>query len=295
MYIFAEPVTEEQVEVIQNKNQAQAREFERTVVGIQNEEEEKIQKEWGNISERLEAELEEDQEGKGGAEYDEGVVTQQGNIVIGEDGLVEDIEQESMTDDVAEPVEEAETDLPADSEAIIESLEQSLSESTANNILGMTLTIRNRVNGTYVPRPEILTANDSWDIEYSLSEIPSKASAARLYSAVKDRRQKLLVFEPLEDGTVDGYREMLRMFSKRGRLWRNDMDKNDRKREAKVYTPIGMDREAVVAKMGPWGRRDEGKKDSGLSEKKLDARFDGAEDYMEWLYGNMGKGKDVKS
>lgn len=64
-------------------------------------------------------------------------------------------------------------------------------EAKDDELLGMVLTIRNRVNGSYVQRPEELDAADKWDVEYNLEEL-SDAQAKNLYVPLLNRRKKTL-------------------------------------------------------------------------------------------------------
>lgn len=64
-------------------------------------------------------------------------------------------------------------------------------EAKDEELLGMVLTIRNRVNGSYVARPEHLDASDKWDVEYNLEEL-SDAQARNLYAPLVNRRKKIL-------------------------------------------------------------------------------------------------------
>ncbi|KAI1214997.1 Pet127-domain-containing protein [Annulohypoxylon truncatum] len=63
-------------------------------------------------------------------------------------------------------------------------------EEVDENLLGMVLTIKNKVNGQYVPRPENMSKGDSWSVEYNIEEIASKR-ASTLYNQCKTRRRKI--------------------------------------------------------------------------------------------------------
>ncbi|KAF2811574.1 Pet127-domain-containing protein, partial [Mytilinidion resinicola] len=230
MYVFAEPVSEEQVEAIQTKNSELMKEFERSVVGLVGEEEE-MQKEWGEINTRIEAELEQDQEGKADAEEEGTPAAQE----------VEDVEAEedSITDGVAEAEIES-ANLLTDAKSIVGSLESSLPEPAEDNVLGLTLTVRNKLNGKYISRPTNLTLAEDWTIEYSLGEIPiAHGRAGRLLEQLKGRRQKALVREAVEENANDYYSKILQEYSSKGRAWREEMDADDAEKERLVYTPLG--------------------------------------------------------
>ena len=111
------------------------------------------------------------------------------------------------------------------------STEHPSDEGPATEILAMTLTLRNKVNGAYVHRPENMTAKDTWDVEYSLVEVPSNVRARALYEACQMRRQKKLDQattgkEGVEE-TLTGYVKRLREMSSKARVWREALDKNE--------------------------------------------------------------------
>ncbi|KAI1776168.1 Pet127-domain-containing protein [Hypoxylon cercidicola] len=57
------------------------------------------------------------------------------------------------------------------------------------NLLGMILTIKNRVNKKYVTRPENLKKSDSWTVEYNIEEIKGRR-AQTIYQQCLTRRRK---------------------------------------------------------------------------------------------------------
>ncbi|KAI0885186.1 mitochondrial protein Pet127-domain-containing protein [Annulohypoxylon maeteangense] len=83
---------------------------------------------------------------------------------------------------------------------------ESAEEVIDENLLGLVLTIKNKVNGQYVPRPEKLKAKDKWNVEYNIEEIAIKR-ANTIYDQCKTRRQK--VFED----TGNKETEWFKMFS----------------------------------------------------------------------------------
>ncbi|OCK75469.1 Pet127-domain-containing protein [Lepidopterella palustris CBS 459.81] len=72
MYIFAEPVTEEEADEIQARPNPKMLEFERSLTGPRPEDEQ-MQAEWKEIKERVEIEIDEDQIAEASAGIDEGV------------------------------------------------------------------------------------------------------------------------------------------------------------------------------------------------------------------------------
>lgn len=119
--------------------------------------------------------------------------------------------------------QEQETPVSATKENVV--LEQ-------GELLAMTLAIRNKINAEYVTRPDILTASDTWTVEYSLSEIKHADQAWDLYRACQKRRMKKLV--PDEDEEISRYIQELREMSQRGAVWRRVMDEGDKLRPPTV-------------------------------------------------------------
>lgn len=98
---------------------------------------------------------------------------------------------------------------------------ESGSDSGSAEPFAMALTIRNKVGGKYVERPELLGRGQTWTVEYDIKEYTPEQSA-RLYRQVSERRRKVLT----EARTTDGggynrsfYRQ-LESWTKKGRLFR---------------------------------------------------------------------------
>lgn len=114
-----------------------------------------------------------------------------------------------------------------------DSAARSSSPSPSEDILAMTITIRNKVNGQFVLRPEKMTAADEWSIEYSLTEVSEQRRAKALYEACKMRRTKKME-EPEDVETITGYVQRLREMSAKGRAWRKEQDARDKKQPVRV-------------------------------------------------------------
>ena len=118
----------------------------------------------------------------------------------------------------------------------------SLADVSQKPLLAMTLTIRNKVNGKYVLRPENLSGHiprpsivrtvphkaDTWSIEYSLGTVNNASRAWNLYRACQLRRKKRLdVTDRGEDGKDNVYLVKLRELAKQGRRYRRALNKQD--------------------------------------------------------------------
>ncbi|KAL8699183.1 MAG: hypothetical protein Q9201_006146 [Fulgogasparrea decipioides] len=104
-------------------------------------------------------------------------------------------------------------------------------------VLAMTLTIRNKVNTSYVLRPNDLGPEDNWSIEYSLDEVPSSDRAWKLYQACQVRRKKKLDeanSRNEDDDQVGSYIRMLREMSRKGARWRKLQDEKEKTLPLKV-------------------------------------------------------------
>jgi hypothetical protein len=104
------------------------------------------------------------------------------------------------------------------------------------DILAMTLTIRNKVNGSYVLRPNELGPDDQWSVEYALAEVPKQDRSRTLYEHTQKRRARILKVD--KDETRSNfdkkYTENLRQLSQKGRQWRQEQDELDQAAPIKV-------------------------------------------------------------
>ncbi|PNY25333.1 mRNA degradation protein, mitochondrial [Tolypocladium capitatum] len=100
---------------------------------------------------------------------------------------VDTVEQESATEE-AEQAEQA-----SDSQGEREP-----------ELLGMYVTIRNRVNGQFVERPSSPEKEFDWAIQYAITELPDKR-ARQIYTKIKKRRKTVLSQDP-NARSADWYR-----------------------------------------------------------------------------------------
>ena len=108
--------------------------------------------------------------------------------------------------------------------------------ASQNEVLGMTLTICNRVNGIYMDRPDDLKYGQEWEVEYSLTELKN-SKAWNLYQACQKRRKKALE-DSDASGRIDHYRLLMRQLSQRGAKHRemvNSLQKGSKFNEKVVY------------------------------------------------------------
>ncbi|KAK1756897.1 mitochondrial protein Pet127-domain-containing protein [Echria macrotheca] len=93
----------------------------------------------------------------------------------------------------------------------------------ADPLLGLILTIRNKVNGEYVARPRGLSQTEEWEIEYAFSELP-RDRARRIYDQLRRRRETS--FRSDEDRSVQWYyswQGALPKYASEGKQYRADL------------------------------------------------------------------------
>jgi hypothetical protein len=150
--------------------------------------------------------------------------------------------------EINEETNEAVTDLNRDENFVAEaariadtdhdSKHEGHSRKSNIDLLAMTLTIRNKVNGAYVVRPEKICPNDHWSVEYALAEVPKLEQSQTLYQKTQ-RRRALILKRDKKDAKSNfhqSYARKLTALSSQGRKWREEQNEIDR---AKPVTVLG--------------------------------------------------------
>ncbi|THY32095.1 Pet127-domain-containing protein [Aureobasidium pullulans] len=256
MQIFAEPMSEEDIETIQNSQKAKIAEWERALRDptsksnneeshdtVEETNEEKFNDFGDSSSDLIKS-----------SEVPESPSETTATEATRKDGFVEEIEAIS---------EKSEPD--AEPEA----------KETRGPLLGMTLTVRSKVNGVYVERPEFLRKNHDWTIDYSLTEMTSEDQAWHSYKATKARRKKVYnkinkVDKSDPDSSAATYNEayigMLKELSEKGSKMRARLDK------------AAADKPKIVVGM-PYVKASE-----SHGVRTDDVRIESVDDYLTWLY-----------
>ncbi|KAH6636846.1 mitochondrial protein Pet127-domain-containing protein [Chaetomium tenue] len=143
---------------------------------------------------------------------------------------------EDATPSSAEAEAEAETETDVEAEAEADSEIPGETQAKNKELYGLILTIRNKVDGKYVERPENLTAKQKWQVEYAIEEV-KPARAQNLYEMVLKRRKNLLYPEQGDqrDRWYDMFRGSLDRYSTTGRRFRRDEDRRQRGQPVHVY------------------------------------------------------------
>ncbi|KAB8200905.1 Mitochondrial protein Pet127 [Aspergillus parasiticus SU-1] len=206
MYIFAEPVTDDEIHSIQTRNQAEIDAYQRRVLNLAPSEEEDVPSTDGK--EELQPSSSPDKQERS-------------------------VDEERKSSEVGPDDYEAEYDSSAPlDEAFISEDENEVAEKAPNNgreLLAMTLVTKNFVNGRIVDRPNDLKTYDEWNVEYELSELKGEKAHA-LYAACQKRREKALTGrgEDEQDVANNVYIRRLREISKKGRDYRRNENRLDK-------------------------------------------------------------------
>jgi len=216
MYIFAEPVDEEDIRKIQESKKDEIAEIEKRIFGMA-----------GTQTASLESDDDTESESS---------LPSTNSSTNGADA--------ALFDSIGKPLEDS-----------MKSSNSSSNDSSSNvssepkeepkEVLGMILTIRNKVNGQVVLRPKDLEASDKWTVDYTLVEIERTSRAQDLYKACKNRRKVEFSRNDAEqDVAANYYLRKLREITRRGAKWRREQDELDRGREAVVLYGTGRGAEA---------------------------------------------------
>ena len=272
MYVFAEPVSDERADEIQSTGAQYAKEWARRVIGVGKDDAE-AQESWQDLQGEVDEQVSED--GAAGKDA-ETVVPKEETEVSAEDEAAAEAEstaesqiwRQEPDNEVEEGKEEGENEAEVEAETSVENeaendaeneAEPSASssfqtpsendafapprfekETTASGpLIGWTLTVRNKLNGQYVKRPEQLEREDNWQIEYNIQDIP-ESNVWKLYNATKERRRQLVGLNDDElDQGLQNYRKVIQRYASRGRKWRAMQDVIDEGRGVRVFRPLG--------------------------------------------------------
>jgi hypothetical protein len=273
MHIYAEPMSEEDIDAIQNSQKEKIAEWERNLrdpayKSKQQQADDLIKEDDDTASEfedsssdlnhePVRKEVSDSDQTSDSPQAESEATVAQDSEATEKDTFVKEIEAISKTSE-SEP--EAESEADAEEE---------------KPLLGLILTVRSKVDGEYVERPERLRKTHDWTIEYSLTEKAAPV-ARKEYTGAKMRRRK--VYEKLDsnldkkdpDSTKlsynDHYINMLRELSEKGRNIRAGLDK---KAAGQPKIVVGM----------PYFKPEESEK-VNTDEVSIES----VDDYLTWLY-----------
>lgn len=258
MYVFAEPVTDEEIVEIQNSKKAEIRAYEERIFNppknqapkSYEDEEEEVEEDQEDVipeaEERTEDEAEKSKGGDGAAQSPKESPTSTkpkassgtthhsnaANVAFLDSILTMDLKSAMKGKANEQPVAQGQ---PAAAPAMTDASTAAAAAdpSASKPILAWKLHIRNIVNGMPVPRPENLTASCSWSVQYTLSPMLELAGR-RNYELCKKRRKAHLEAPEAEDAVVSFYIRRLISMSQSGAKWRRSLDQQDALRDRVV-------------------------------------------------------------
>ncbi|KAK4937791.1 hypothetical protein LTR10_021669 [Elasticomyces elasticus] len=224
MYIFAEPVSDEEIVEIQNSKKEEIEAFEQRIFNpkraghVQRSQEEQDQGAEDDISELPSPTVSPDAEGPGNAEASKDLASRSNAADVEFlDSLMDvDLHAATNTDSAREPEPQ-----PAQE------------PKETKPILGWKLKISNIVNGLPVVRPTDLKATDDWSIRYTLVPL-AESVRQRNYVLCKNRRKAVLSAPQEGDDSVRFYVKRLISMSEEGARWRQRLDEYDAQRDRVV-------------------------------------------------------------
>ena len=223
MYIFAEPVTEEEIVAIQNLKKDEIRAFEERMhnPGPKEGSESYNENEEDNVESGDTSAVSLSQSGSTSATHQSNAA----NVQFLDSILGMDL-NEAMGSKSEEEVLSGLGSKPAgNDEASLNALDKPLS--------AWKLHIRNIVNGQAVVRPDKLEGRDTWGLQYTLTPL-APSEARRNYNLCKNRRKSTLEAPQDADATASFYLSRLISMSEKGAAWRQRLDKLDAERERVV-------------------------------------------------------------
>lgn len=221
MYVFAEPVTEEEIREIQTTTKSEIEAYEQRLF---------------NPHQVHHVPKAKGQSGVDVAQTSTADVayTDKDGTSVGQDG---DLGDRSVQETHAEDIAFLENMMgvgPKEAPPSKTSSKGSESETAqAKDILAWKLTVQNHVNQAQVERPTNLRSSDLWSVKYQL-EPQSPAMGKRNYMLCKNRRKAVLSFPQDEDAAVGYYIQQLVNMSHEGAKWRQQQDERDSQQERVV-------------------------------------------------------------
>ncbi|KAG6080836.1 hypothetical protein E4U31_002673 [Claviceps sp. LM219 group G6] len=145
-----------------------------------------------------------------------------------DDQATTEADEEQATTEVDELDEslEGEEEDPASAVINDESTKDSDVDEPQRELLGMYVTIRNKVGSEFVTRPLDISENKEWQVEYTVTELADD-SARRIYASMKKRRKAVLDSESRSSDWYHMFKGLLPIYTKEGRKYREMKKKNE--------------------------------------------------------------------
>ncbi|KFY28188.1 hypothetical protein V491_00589 [Pseudogymnoascus sp. VKM F-3775] len=255
MYIFARPVTEDNIQAIQEANIKQIQEYERRVIGLDGDSQEvairaaiESAAEAANVADQnelleaafdhLDESTSEETIRNAFGKVEKGTPVEKAlnkmlDLVAARSENNAEVISTNVDDTGPESsVEKAET-APAGVASDAHTPTVDDAERSVGRLAVFKLNIRNFVNGQEVRRPNMLKAADNWKVEYSIEEMGGNVE--NLYASSSKRRKDALGSDRVPSFMSQKYGASIQDNVNKGREYRKKMDRLDEERGVEVY------------------------------------------------------------
>lgn len=242
MNIFAEPMTDEEVDRIQEKTKAELAEYERRLFSGESTDSEAgttVESDPDDVSESASEEEHTSLENAEDADPSLAEETKPISTIPLDNAATEadtafldslsDLESAEGSGE-SEEVDAPKTD--GSGEDITQPLQGVSPTAATPLVLGMRVVVRHKVNGQYVGRPVHLSEEDEWVVDYTIEEMPATQARAK-YTLCKNRRSNAFktVRKSEDSGSPGSFITHLLNMSEQGREWRRRRDELDAKKD----------------------------------------------------------------
>lgn len=223
MYVFVESVTEDEIHSIQTKNQEKIEAYQRRILNLEesneNENDSDILPEFPATTDSEPQAADNAVDSNSNRNQPMSDETHRSNDNTGKSNI-----GTSASDAVQDSREPPDHDF-------LSKLDEDMKKHTKSdeNLLGLSIVVKNKVNGVIVERPTAMTASDEWAVEYEITPI-SGPHVRSMYEACQKRREKCLLSrgESEEETNQNIYLSQLRQLAKKGRQYRQEQDVIDK-------------------------------------------------------------------
>jgi hypothetical protein len=210
MYMFAEPMEEDEIEEIQKGERGTVEEF----------------------MERIKQKMLSVQQPQVQLEADSDAAANQ--PVVSEAEPTEETENKEIEDDIEKLEQDEEVD-----EEFLKELQDEQEKHKDRELIGITLATKNFVNGQEVVRPTHLAEGDTWEVAYTIGEFETETRAWSVYNALRLRKKKAFHsrLSSTDPEQVGSYTQYIRTLAAQGRDWERHQETLDAGRERIVFGP----------------------------------------------------------
>ena len=144
-------------------------------------------------------------------------------------------EEQTSTGQAKEPTTEHDQPLPTVSARSTEAAKRRARFQAPGELMGLYITVRNKVNGKFVEQPEDVHTKFNWSVGYTVNEMADN-KAREIYSQLRNRRFQALNQDSGQGSKpfMDNYRERLKEMAKKGESYRKHVEDTHRGKDVYV-------------------------------------------------------------